>query len=160
MRHVAIHEAGHIVAYIRLRIDCGGASIIQNDDSLGRADGEGCAYTQDDAVARVLATCAGYAALVAAGYPEGSAQEGCGSDFEGATEAIDFWQLGSLAEWKQKAIELMARPENIKAVDLIASALVEKGRLDGDHCQVLVELADGEASPEDYQQYLAARQMF
>ena len=68
----AIHEAGHAVAHIRLGIEYGHAHIVPDGKGLlGAACGAGVqnVWNKGEAENMVLAFCAGYAALVAAGYP-------------------------------------------------------------------------------------------
>lgn len=161
-RTTAIHEAGHAVAHSRLRIDHDGASIDPDPDSglLGFARGAGARHVEskDAAGDMVLAFCAGYAALIAADYPDDVALTGAGDDFEQAQELLNFWLLpGGLDEWRARAVELMRKPENVAAVALVARHLLDRGRLDGDFVDVLVEVADGEASEADLQRYLLMR---
>ena len=92
----AIHEAGHAVAWNRLFSDryMGSVSIIPNheDGLAGMCEGEGLWGNEDD---RHLADhdtygCAGYAAVLAAGYSEDEAAAGCESDFGDSTVANMF----------------------------------------------------------------------
>ena len=121
---VAIHEAGHAVAHVRLGLDHDGANIIPDEDGqLGGAAGEGQEHVEGERGAKhvVLAFCAGYAALVAAGHAEDTARVGADDDFEQAREVIDSWGLpGGFESWQAQAVELMSRPENVAAVALVA----------------------------------------
>ena len=157
----AIHEAGHAVAHVRLGLDHEGAHIVADGNGLlGAATGEGQAHVWNTAGAErvVLAFCAGYAALVASGGDHGQAVDGTGDDFEQAQELIDFWGLaGDLAVWQRRAVELMRKPENLAAVALVARHLQERKRLDGELVDVLVSVADGETTEEEFETYLAYR---
>jgi hypothetical protein len=106
----------------------------------------------------VVAYLAGYGALVAANQPD--AEAGAEDDFEQAQHLLEFWNLtGSLNEWKEKAAALMRRPENIEAVRLVAANLAQHQMLDGDWCELLVSVADGESSHDDLEHYLALRSL-
>lgn len=161
-RHTAIHEAGHAVAYIRLNLDHGGAEIVPKEEAgtLGSAAGEGLEHVWDKEQAgpAVLALCAGYAALAAAGHGDDVARGGTDSDFESAEHLIDFWALsGTLEDWMARAVVLMSSPENVAAVAKVAEHLLEHKRLDGDYIAVLVELADGDCTEQEFKQYLQNR---
>ena len=157
----ATHEAGHAVAFARLFPDlvCGGVSIEPDHEemTLGRHFGEEMAMFADtpdeqaDAHFQNWAVycCAGYAAVLVTGYTETQAAGGCESDFEGAGR---FLEIG-----KQKAVELVQRPENIRAVKHVAEELLRRKRIDADHLPMLIGFADGEMTAEEYQAYLALR---
>lgn len=158
----AIHEAGHAVAHIRYGIDHNGATIVSDPDRglLGAAAALGADSVWDKAAAesQVIAFCAGYAALVAAGCPPDAAVEGADDDFAQATELLEFWGLeGALQDWQARTVEVMQRPENVAAVSLLARHLLERKTLDGDHCEVLVEVADGVSTEADLARYLVMR---
>jgi hypothetical protein len=55
---------------------------------------------------------------------------------------------------KVRAVDFMRAPENIKAVRAVADVLLRLRHVDEDHASVLVELADGECTQEEYEQYL------
>jgi len=160
-RTTAIHEAGHGVARLRLfpHEHFDHISIEQDDDSLGQI-----VLTSDTTVISKSATleeseelfmadaifaCAGYAACVVAGISEDQAQMGCESDFERAGHRKD-----SACEL---ALDLLGREENVRAVHLVADKLMELRVIDYDHISVLIELADGECSEEEYREYLEFR---
>ena len=74
----------------------------------------------------VEAYCAGYAAMIAAGYTEEIAVEGCTDDFENATHLIQYWGLeGSIEDWKGRAVALLNTPENKHAVRPHRRAITE-----------------------------------
>jgi ATP-dependent Zn protease len=159
--NVAIHEAGHAVAHCRLDLDVGFCTINPTEEKLGSLSGEGAGHVSDSDGAKnmVLAYCAGYAAMIADGKPEDEACRGCGDDFENAEQIISFWTLpGNLDVWKKRAVELMSKPENVRAVEVIAAKLLEFETIDGDHLMVLVEVADGVSTKEDYERYLVVRE--
>lgn len=156
----AIHEAGHAVAHRCLFVDrsfpWGMALVPEQDqeeqgmdgwnmiDRLGNDDDQS---TADDDVVR----CAGYAAAVAAGFSEAEAEVGCYEEDE-----FDFQQVrGDLETAKAKAIDLMREPENVKAVKRIADELLLRRRLHGDHVGLLLDLAFGEITEQEYLQLLS-----
>ncbi|MEN8207225.1 MAG: hypothetical protein ABFS24_14635 [Pseudomonadota bacterium] len=51
----------------------------------------------------------------------------------------------------------MSNPENIRAVDFVAKALMEHETLDSDYIYLLIERADGNITEEEWQQYLQRR---
>ncbi|MCC7193920.1 MAG: hypothetical protein IT356_00010 [Gemmatimonadaceae bacterium] len=158
-KHTAIHEAGHAVAHVRHGIDQAWATIVPSEGSAGNVLADEGHWNRDDGEAQVLSYCAGFAALVAAGHSTQVAEIGCDDDFKKAVAIIEFWDLGNLDTWKARAVDLMQRPENVRAVALIADQLLARERVDADHVQVLVDVADGETTVEELAQYLAFRDM-
>lgn len=157
---VAIHEAGHAVAHIRLEIAQEHASIEPDALTVGRVSASDSVYSAADAREQVVALCAGYGALIAAGYPEEAACQGCavgpGSDFYVAAELIGWWQLpGGLEGAKARAVELMRQPANVAAVALVAQHLVAHGRLGVANLECLVALADGEITQAEFERFRA-----
>lgn len=70
----------------------------------------------------------------------------------------DFERAGHRKERAcQLALELLGRDENVRAVTLIADKLIELATIDYDHIGVLMQLADGDCSEEEYHQYLEFR---
>ena len=126
-------------------------------ETLGNVLAECSHWSKEEAEAQTLSLCAGYGAMVAAGYPADQAEAGSWDDFEKAEEIIKFWLLGTLPEWQAKAVEFMRRSENVRAVELIATHLIEHGTLGGGYMDVLVSLADGETTEAEWQEYLRFR---
>lgn len=163
--HTAIHEAGHAVACLRLwetGRDTGNVTIDRTGSKLGShlaeeiifpANGPVTAEERQEFENEAIYSCAGYAALIAAGYDEATAVLGCDPDFETA----DYVTERPLAEIKQKAVALMQRPENIKAVSRIAEELLQRTTLDYWDVEVLIEVADGNVTEEEYQTVLALK---
>jgi len=95
----AIHEAGHAVAHLRFGIEQDRVTIEPKDGNLGssHAAGSESVWTKKAAPDMVLAYCAGYAAMVSAGYSDDDAREGCAgsdtADFDEADELISKWGL-------------------------------------------------------------------
>lgn len=151
----AIHEAGHTVAWSRLFPSryMIGVSIIPDyeDGAAGLCEGEGLWGDEDDEylAAHDAWYCAGYAAVLAAGYSEDEAVAGCGSDFDGVH--------GDLATAKTKALDLMQQQENVAAVRRIAEELMQRRALDPDHVTLLLNLSDGEVTESEYRQFLSFR---
>ena len=79
----AIHEAGHAVAHARL--ECSALVTIKPHNGMfGRCklpEGKDHVSNAEDARVQVLCYCAGYAALIAAGYSDKSARLGADDDF-------------------------------------------------------------------------------
>lgn len=151
----AIHEAGHAVAWSRLFPGrfMGGVSIVSNDEdgTAGKIEAEGFSGDEDD---EQLAdhdawSCAGYAAVLVAGYSEDEAAAGCDSDFEEVH--------GDLSTAKTKALNLMQRPENSTAVKRIAQELMQRWQLHPDHVMLLLDLSDGNLTESEYLQFLVLR---
>jgi hypothetical protein len=161
LRWVAVHEAGHGVARLRLFPDqyFDDISIAPEEDSLGRIslsfdttivpDTCGEEEGEDVFLRDAISACAGYAACIAAGYSEEQALTGCESDFERAGHRKE--------RACELALELMANGANVLAVTLIADKLLELTTVDHDHIIILMQLADGECSEAEYREYLDMR---
>lgn len=152
--HVAIHEAGHVVAHCRLGILQSHATIEPSADVAGSVACADSVYDAIDAEDQVVALCAGYAALIAAGHPEDVACHGCGSDFSKAESLIESWVLqGGLEGAKARAVDLMRQPANVAAVALVAEHLVAHVRLGDANLDALVMLADGEIGQAEFERF-------
>ena len=155
--HTAIHEAGHAVALARFGRDQGGVSIRPDNGTLGRAAGEGLnnIWSEEDARHIAVVDAAGYAALIVHGLDEDAAMAGAWEDFENVEAIIRDWLPESTVEqWKAQAVELMRDPTNVRAVGRVAEELISRGVIDAQHLPVLIELADGECSEQEYRQFL------
>ena len=97
--------------------------------------------------------CAGYAAMLAAGYAEEEALAGCEADFEKAERVCNVRLYVS----KEKAMALMMQPQNIAAVARVAGELLSRSTLEWDEVEILIDVADGEATEQDYQRYLVMK---
>lgn len=159
----AIHEAGHSVAHRRLFPEAffsWGIAIVP-EDAQDEEDAAGWSITDhlgsdEDLSPADLDTClcAGYAAVIAAGYSEQEAAFGCDEE----ADDCDFRRVqGDLAAAKAKAVELMRQPENVRAVKRLAEELLLRRQLHGDHVGLLIDLADGEITEREYLQHLVAR---
>ena len=154
-KRTAYHEAGHAVAHYRLNVSQGGATIIPHDGKLGSvtAEGEGHVWKAEDAPTQVLCYCAGYAALIAAGYSNEEASLGTDDDFEKATKLITDWVLsGNMDEWRRQSVELMSSAENIRAVEFVAKDLMSNKTLPSDYIEQVIDRADGKTSEEEWRQ--------
>lgn len=49
----------------------------------------------------------------------------------------------------------MSTPENIEAVRVVSRELLQRGRLEADHIDVLIELADGRVSYNEYARWMS-----
>jgi hypothetical protein len=161
--HVAWHEAGHAVAHVRFGIDQQSVTIrAVPEQSLGHAlaAGEEGVWDKESAPAMVIAYCAGFAALRAKGLPEEVADLGASNDYEHAQQLIQFWGLeGAIVDWKAHALKVMQETRNIAAVSMVAEELLKRETIDDELVRVLVEVSDGETTPEEYAAYLAVRQL-
>ena len=153
----AYHEAGHAVAFHRLFPDGrygGTLSIVRREGLLGTHSAEALwDYSEDEGEAEAIYACAGYAAVLAAGYPAEVAEDGCESDFECAAHYCD----RPLEEIKAQALALLRKPENKRAIERLVSELLKRETLDSDWVDALIGLADGEWTEEDYRMYLMLR---
>ncbi|MEN8713509.1 MAG: hypothetical protein ABF384_01245 [Verrucomicrobiales bacterium] len=152
IEHTAFHEAGHAVAHARLDIDQLSASIIPDDDRsmLGGNVASDSFWDEEGVKGQVLALLSGYAALVARGLKEDEAKQGSISDFAKAQDLLQAFSLGTILEWKNQAVELMMRPENVRAVARVAQELLERQRIDVDDIECCIEIADGLSTEEDF----------
>lgn len=155
----AYHEAGHAVAHVRFGILAGNVTIVATPSTLGSATAEGVdsVYTQDGAKEQILAFCSGYASLIAVGYSDEEARDGCNDDFEQAAYLISFWGLGTLEDWLPQAVAFMRREENIKAVGLVAEHLMRHETLNSEYIENLVMFADGQCTAAEWDKYLSCR---
>lgn len=156
--HTALHEAGHAVAFYRLFPDSSAfdVTIIPRDGALGMFKGEDVSFeeleTPDDVLKETLQKhaiycCAGYGVLLAEGFEEAIAMEGCESDFQHAGEL--------LAEGKTGAKDLFADTRNIDAAKFLAQELIVHRAMVGEWAEVAIEVGLGMATDDDYRAYLA-----
>jgi hypothetical protein len=158
----AIHEAGHAVAHRRLFGDrhfSWGIALVDNQDqeeqgAAGWNMSDYLGHEDEQTTADLdVCLCAGYAAVVAAGFSEAEAAAGCDEEDNGDFRMVH----GDLETAKAKALDLMREPENVKAVKRIADELLLRRRLHGDHVGLLLDLAFGEITEQFYLQLLSAR---
>ncbi len=162
----AYHEAGHAVAFYRLFGDAARyghtLTIEPHEDVLGDHRAEELVFhgvgelTVEQRLSfenEAIYSCAGYAAVLAAGYSDEAALAGCGSDFDKAERACDV----PLNVSKEKAVKLMTLPENTSAVARVVDELLSQSTLEWDDVEILIEVADGEATEQDYQRYLVMK---
>ena len=155
----AYHEAGHAVAFHRLfpegRLGLD-VTIVPNPDrgTTGSHSAEELFDCGDEEIeAEAVYSCAGYAALIAAGFPAKVAKEGCESDFECAEQCSS----RPLDHIQQEAVALLSRPENRRAVECVVTELLRRETLDWDLVVNLLNLVDGKTTEAEYQQYLTLR---
>ncbi len=60
----------------------------------------------------------------------------------------------SLAEYRSQTVELMAKQQNVRAVDYVAKALAKHRKIPGDYVDVLVYYADGEVTDMEWQKFV------
>ena len=151
----AIHEAGHYVAGNRYDILSDTVTIEPDPDaqSLGSVLQEDSHWTPDEAQKQVTTYCAGYAAVVAAGFDAVTAELGCGDDFEKAERIIELWGLPDLDTQKAIAVELMSQDRNRQAVESLVQELLTRHTLDADFADVLISYADGGCSESEWIQF-------
>ncbi len=156
----AIHEAGHAVAHARLGIDQARVTVVADDrkGTMGYVLAACEASSEEEARRQVLAYCAGYAAVVASGSDPEAATEGCDLDFETARALLEFWTpAGALEDSKADAVRMMSTAENRKAVAVVADYLERHQAADADVVDVLIELADGQCTAEEFDRFLLMR---
>jgi len=165
LRKTAYHEAGHAVAFMRLFESRypGRLTIISKDGVEGSHSAEELIfpYTESETPEQreafeneAIYACSGYAALVAAGYSKEKAEQGCDSDFQKAQEGSN----KPLEAVKQEAVLLMSQPDNVRAVSRIAEELIKEKTLEPDQVDILLDVADGNITEEEYSQYLMIKQ--
>jgi len=155
LKQTAIHETGHAVAFYRLFGDAARyghtLTIEPHEDLLGSHRAEDLVFhgvgelTAEQRLAfenEAIYSCAGYAAVLAAGYSDEAALAECESDFDKAERACDV----PLNVSKEKAVKLMALPENTSAVARVAGELLSQSTLEWDEVEILIAVADGEAT--------------
>lgn len=155
-RTTAIHEAGHAVAFARLfpgmYADC--VSMLQDENSKGHHSAPEMLISHETTDIEAEAhfstmakyNCSGWAAVMLAGYSNEIAELGCEDDFEKAGHRI--------GDSKEKALKILGGGTNMAAVMRIASELLERGTLSGEQVAILISVADGETSENEYSQYL------
>lgn len=160
---IALHEAGHAVAQIRLfpSVYIEEMTVIPDPeiDAMGRIAFPEVVFTAADDEERyegylkryAVVACAGYAALRAAGRSHELSSWGTDYDYEAAGRYLD--------HGKAEAIKLMSAPENIAAVQRVAAELTARREISGELASVLVDLSDGEISEAEYADYLAFQQL-
>ena len=166
LKTTAIHEAGHAVAFYRLFGDAARyghtLTIKPHEDLLGSHRAEELVFhgvgelTAEQRLAfenEAIYSCAGYAAVLAAGYSDEAALAGCESDFETAQSVCPV----PLKVIKEKAVALMTLSENAAAVARVAGELLSQSTLEWDEVEILIKVADGEATEQDYQRYQALK---
>ena len=155
----AVHEAGHAVAHVRLKLEFCAVSIKPKDGTLGRVIGKGFdhASNRKDGEKQVVAYLAGWAAVFVETGLAKKANEGVGDDFENARKLISRWGLERLSVHKDRALRYFELPKNRRAVWRLASELLNRQSIDGDHAEVIVGLADGLATDSEYKRYLLLR---
>jgi hypothetical protein len=161
-RRTAIYEAGHVVAHVRLGLGHRRVSIDPRGNLiLGTAGREEVKTVSDAGRARssTLACCAGYAALIAAGHSDADDLKRTRDDLGKAKDLIGRWNLQrDISAWKQEAVELMRRPENVAAVSLIAQYLLAHGRLDSDLVGCVLAFLDGDMPETEFDDYVRFRE--
>jgi hypothetical protein len=156
----AYYEAGHAVAQFRFGVPDAFSAIDWSEGALERVIVEGKQHVSSAAEAekQVLCCCAGYAALIAQGLGSEEASQGAADDFENAGELIETWGLsGTLDEWRVRAMELMEKDNNIRAVEFVGDALMKYLTLTAEYVDVLIERADGDVSDEEWREFVASR---
>lgn len=162
VQQAAIHKAGHAVAFARLFADSWrlrerltiepdrkpqNRRVAEELTQLGSGDSLGEMFR--DIESDAIYACAGFAAVLVAGYSAPVAEGGCGSDFEAATHVSDL----PLDEIKSQAIELLKRPENVAAVARLSRELLDRRTLDPTEVDMIIDVSDGLATEDDLARY-------
>jgi hypothetical protein len=159
LRRTADYEAGYVVAHVRLGLGHLSVRTGLNGNVTRRQEASFVADVNRAKLAAV-AYCAGYAALIAAGYGEEEAGRFSRDDFGKANDlAAHWWNLkGDIAAWKKEAVELMRRPENVAAVALAAQRLLEHRKMDSDWVACVLAFLDGDMSQNEFDDYVRFRE--
>jgi len=160
---LAVHEAGHAVAFYRLfprshalevtiepddDLELGGYLWPAHDISVIEHDTP--EEVSDELIRnRATVACAGYAATILFGWADVDAIAFCNQDFEQAGDLVE--------DGKVDAMDLLARDANTRAIRIIADELRERRTLDSELVPILMDVADGETTMEEYQEFLAIR---
>jgi hypothetical protein len=148
-RLVAFHEAGHQVAEYRFGFNPTGCKLVFKD---GQWTGLSSSLYGSDDPRQAVALCAGYCAQVEAGDDEAAARGGSQSDFDRVAETG-----GTLEAAIIEAFAFVRDPGNWRAITEVARELMLQSQLDGMEIELLVDIADGEATHGDLAQYRANR---
>ncbi|MBE7480803.1 MAG: hypothetical protein HS104_12585 [Polyangiaceae bacterium] len=147
-RATALHEAAHAVADERLDFGCAEVSIEPRPGTLGRASHVYEDGTDDDLI---LALLVGYAAAVRGGEDPADAKEGANEDLERASEILARSGRTDLGTHLARA-EAFVR-DNWPAIERVAAELLEWCTIGGQELQVVLDVADGNATDEDLARY-------
>ena len=162
---LAIHEAGHAVAYFRMFPGSYAKLVtIESDEDMDLAgylwpahdisvfeEGTPEAVADELIANRALVACAGYAACILFDWPDEEAASICYQDFEQAGDLKDY---GTSA-----ALELLRTNVNINAVTIIAEELMGKGTIDSEQVSILMDVADAKITMDDYREFLINREI-
>ena len=86
-------------------------------------------------------------------YHEAGHAVACYPDFEKAERVCNVRLYVS----KEQAMALMMQPQNIAAVARVAGELLSRSTLESKEIEILIDVADGEATEQDYQRYLTMK---
>jgi ATP-dependent Zn protease len=149
LEFTAFHEAGHAVASVRFGFNPYHVTIVPHEDSLGfsgNLDGwedEG----EEEAANYIVLLLAGYVASIRVTPEwESRARLGSASDFGKAEEILEY--LGEQVDdaswnrWLARATEWISNSKNWRAIEEVATELLEYSTLDYDEVRMIVETAD------------------
>jgi hypothetical protein len=152
-KHLAHHEAAHAVMAIRqgqepdvLAVEGDGGFYLGGGEDHIELDVFFEPQRDADLVAEarkaVLTILAGWAGAKAAGFARPS--QDCGYDFKNAGLILRAQKFGSLKRWKRRALAIMKRRENMRAVAKLAACLQASsaGWLTGSEVVRIVACAD------------------
>lgn len=157
LEQLAIHKAGHAVAHTRLFGDSwrprekltiepgehGGRRVAEELTQVGAGESLGEMFREFEHDA--IYACAGFAAVLVAGYSTPDAEGGCGSDFAAAARVSDL----PLDEIKSKAVALLEQPQNVAAVARLSRELLDHRTLDPIEVEMIIDVSDGLATEAD-----------
>jgi hypothetical protein len=160
-RMIAYHEAGHAIADLRLGLGLPHVSIIR--DAQKRTLGTTSSYDGWDdersAHAWLITLYAGFAAESRA-TPKLADVRRARDDYGRADEILValYGRRGIKArreEWQGKAAAFVRKKANWRAIERFAAELVEHGEIDGQCADVLLDVADGATTEQQYRAYRA-----
>lgn len=153
LTRVAYHEAGHLLAHIRLGVESGVTSIVADLEvgRLGYSEGEDTVFwgRVDEEFetgkrhAWGVSFMAGYAALIVAGETHDEAIVGAENDLDNAGN------LGDIDAFKAEAIGLLREHSNQTALMLLAEQLLIHKTIGPLYAEEIVSAADGESTMDD-----------
>lgn len=151
-RHNLIHQAGLTVARCRLNVpeEMEPMEAEQQQGEMEHPAPTAGAASEGHVADQLLTLATGYGALRAAGYAESDARRGAQGEIKRMQELLESGRLGALDEWLARGVNFMKKPENVRAVELVAEELRTHGKL-RDGIDELIDVADGKIPMEEYE---------
>ena len=149
-RRGLIHEAGLAVARCRLNAS-------EDMEPKAEEDQEDMGHGPPAVLGNrvklpdhILMLGAGYGALRAAGYADSDARRVAQGELRQMGKMLESGKLGALEDWLARGMNLMKKPENVRAVKLVTQELRTHGKV-RDGIDELIDVADGKIPMEEYE---------